>query len=68
MWYWDPISCNEALPGIHDLSLCTNISDDDHPFKTTPTPYGKQWCSDENNKPILISIDPISSVHDGVLL
>ncbi|EPI2801910.1 TPA: hypothetical protein KE234_000510 [Citrobacter koseri] len=64
MWYWDPVSCNEALPGVHDLSLCTNISDDDHPFKTKLTPSGKQWGSDHNKTPVLIDDDLFSFVHD----
>lgn len=64
MWFWDPLSCNEALPGVHDLSLCTAISDDDHPFKTTSTQSGKQWGSDHNNNPVLIDDNFISSVYD----
>ena len=56
MWYWNPVSCNEALPGIHDLVDCIRIEDDAHPFKTQPLPEGKIWGNDENNKPVLQDI------------
>ncbi|WP_421490662.1 tail fiber assembly protein [Pseudocitrobacter faecalis] len=58
MWYWNPVDCNEALPGVHDLAGCIEIDDDDHPFKTGDLPAGKTWSSDENNRPVLIDIPP----------
>lgn len=56
MWYWNPVDCNEALPGTHDLSGCTVINNDDHPFKTEELPEGKEWNSDVNNQPVLSDI------------
>ncbi|EFH6446013.1 tail fiber assembly protein [Escherichia coli] len=56
MWYWNPVGCNEALPGIHDLVDCIRIEDDGHPFKTQQLPEGKIWGNDENNQPILQDI------------
>lgn len=58
MWYWNPVDCNEALPGVHDLSGCIVIDDDGHPFKTGDLPAGKAWSSDEKNRPVLIDIPP----------
>ncbi|WP_249039393.1 tail fiber assembly protein [Enterobacter hormaechei] len=56
MWYWNPVGCNEALPGIHDLVDCIRIGDDEHPFKTQSLPEGKIWVNDENNQPVLQDI------------
>ncbi|HHT1356749.1 TPA: tail fiber assembly protein [Enterobacter hormaechei] len=56
MCYWNPVGCNEALPGIHDLMDCIRIEDDSHPFKTQPLPEGKIWGNDENNQPVLQDI------------
>ena len=56
MWYWNPVDCNEALPGIHDLVDCIQIEDEGHPFKTQPLPEGKIWGNDENYQPVLHDI------------
>lgn len=56
MWYWNPIDCNEALPGIHDLERCVVMDNDNHPFKMEQLPDGKVWGNDENNHPILNDI------------
>lgn len=53
MWYWNPMDCNEALRGVHDLSACIEIDDDAHPFKTQTLPEGKVWGNDEDNQPVL---------------
>ncbi|HEJ0425171.1 tail fiber assembly protein [Citrobacter koseri] len=60
MWYWNPVDCNEALPGIHDLSGCIEIDDDEHPFKTGDLPAGKVWSNDASNHPVLTDIPPPS--------
>lgn len=56
MWYWNSVDCNEALPGLYDLTNCLEIEDDNHPFKTEPTPAGKVWASDEHGYPQLIDM------------
>ncbi|WP_246316649.1 tail fiber assembly protein [Scandinavium goeteborgense] len=58
MWYWNSADCNEALPGLYDLKGCVEIEDDNHPFKTQPTPDGKIWASDAQGYPQLIDIPP----------
>lgn len=60
MWYWNPVDCNESLPGIHDLSDCIEIDDDEHPFKAGDLPAGKMWSNDANNHPVLTDIPPPS--------
>ncbi|HIF5735346.1 TPA: tail fiber assembly protein [Enterobacter kobei] len=59
MWFWNPIYCNEALPGIHDLSGCIEIDDDGHPFKMGELPAGKMWSNDSSNHPALVDITPL---------
>lgn len=56
MWYWNPADCNEALPGLYDLTHCVEIEDDNHPFKTQVTPEGKIWGSDSRGLPILLDL------------
>ncbi|MGU3523826.1 tail fiber assembly protein [Enterobacteriaceae bacterium C23F] len=56
MWYWNSEDCNEALPGLYDLTHCVEIEDDNHPFKTEVAPEGKIWVSDEQGYPQLIDI------------
>jgi hypothetical protein len=56
MWYWNPVDCNEALPGLYDLTHCVEIEDDSHPFKTQVTPEGKIWGSDSSRFPILLDL------------
>lgn len=56
MWYWNTTDCNEALPGIHDLTHCKEMDDDDHPFKSGNTPEGKVWGNDEDGYPVLVDI------------
>ncbi|MGU3521597.1 tail fiber assembly protein [Enterobacteriaceae bacterium C23F] len=56
MWYWNSEDCNEALPGLYDLTHCVEIDDDNHPFKTEVTPEGKIWTSDEQGYPQLIDM------------
>lgn len=56
MWFWNPVDCNEALPGIHNLSGCIEMNDDTHPFKTGTTPEGKAWGSDKSGFPVLMDI------------
>lgn len=56
MWYWNTVDCNEALPGIHDLTHCIPMEDDTHPFKADITPEGKVWGSDKNGYPLLMDI------------
>ncbi|HAO3413506.1 TPA: tail fiber assembly protein [Escherichia coli] len=58
MWFWNPVDCNEALPGVHDLSQCIEIDDGQHPFKTEATPDGKKWSSDTERHPVLVDIPP----------
>ncbi|OZP44371.1 tail fiber assembly protein [Enterobacter hormaechei] len=53
MWYWNPVDCNEALPGVHNLSGCIEIDDNAHPFKTQTLPEGKVWGNGEDNQPVL---------------
>ncbi|RAY34621.1 tail fiber assembly protein [Enterobacter kobei] len=65
MWFWNPVDYNEALPGIHDLSGCIEIDDDQHPFKTGDLPAGKMWSNDANHHPVLIEIPP-SSPEDEI--
>lgn len=65
MWYWDSTDCNEALPGIHDLTRCKKMEDDNHPFKLSCTPEGKMWGSDEDGYPVLMDIPGPS--HDDYL-
>ncbi|OUE50276.1 tail fiber assembly protein [Citrobacter amalonaticus] len=67
MWYWNPVDCNEALPGIHDLSHCIVIDSDSHPFKTNSLPEGKIWGCDENNFPLLKDI-PGPKIDDLIAL
>jgi hypothetical protein len=56
MWYWNPVDCNEALPGVHDLKACVKIMDDNHPFKTDEIPEGKIWGSDASGLPVLLDL------------
>ncbi|WGL54599.1 tail fiber assembly protein [Kluyvera intermedia] len=56
MWYWNPTDCNEALPDIHNLSGCTEIDDNEHPFKTQVIPEGKIWGSDSSGFPVLLDL------------
>ncbi len=58
MWFWNPVDCNEALPGVHDISQCIEIDDDQHPFKTEATPDCKKWSSDTEGRPVLVDIPP----------
>lgn len=62
MWYWNPVDCNEALPGVHNLSGCVKMDDDTHPFKTNVTPDGKIWGGDKNGYPVLMDVPEPS--HD----
>lgn len=55
MWYWNPVTNNEAIPGIHNLACCTEIKDDAHPFKTEALDGGKVWVSDESGMPLCIA-------------
>ncbi|HGW5506286.1 TPA: tail fiber assembly protein [Citrobacter koseri] len=61
MWYWNPVDCNEALPGVHDLTGCVEMDDDNHPFKTQDTPSDKLWGSDENGYPVLSELPPLTA-------
>lgn len=58
MWYWNPVNCNEAVLGVHDLANCIEIDEDEHPFKTGITPVGKKWDSDSFGFPVLVDIPP----------
>lgn len=68
MWYWNPIDCNEGISGVHDISHCVEIDDDNHHFKTLPTPYGMTWASDKNNLPTLVDIPDIEPVEPNINL
>ncbi|MDN8597870.1 tail fiber assembly protein [Citrobacter sp. S2-9] len=65
MWYWNTTDCNEALQGIHDLTHCKKMDDDNHLFKSGVTPEGKMWGSDEDGYPVLLDIPGPS--HDDYM-
>ena len=56
----NPVDCNEAVQGVHDLTHCIEMDDDKHPFKTGTIPAGKKWSGDSAGFPVLIDIPPPS--------
>ncbi|CNH94379.1 Uncharacterised protein [Yersinia pekkanenii] len=58
MRYFNPTTKTEYIVGMHDVSECTELPDDNWFFTTSRIPEGKELSVNDKGEPVLIDSQP----------